>query len=124
MLMGNSRGGAVTGDFRNADLPVVPRLVALGVHVHQGDFGATNVWLNTLFAAALIWLSATGLTSWWIRRPQRGLGIPPRVDRPITRGLKLSGLCLCLLLPLFGLSVLVLWLLDRCALAWSSSTNR
>jgi uncharacterized iron-regulated membrane protein len=31
---------------------------------------------------------------------------------------------LCLLLPLFGLSVLVVWLLDRGALAWSGSTNR
>jgi uncharacterized iron-regulated membrane protein len=36
---GDPKSGEVTADFRNADLPVIPRLVAIGVHVHEGISG-------------------------------------------------------------------------------------
>jgi PepSY-associated TM region len=51
---------------------------AIGIHVHQGDFDPFNLWLNTLFAVSLIWLSATGIVSWWTRRPKGRIGVRPR----------------------------------------------
>ena len=104
-IVGDSASGRVLGDYRHDDLPLIPRLVATGVHVHQGDFGPVNRWLNTALAGALIWLSVTGVTSWWMRRPKGRSGIPPK------RGLSWSlpvvsiGIALCFLLPIFGASV-------------------
>jgi uncharacterized iron-regulated membrane protein len=109
--------GKIGGDFRNSDLPIIPRLVAVGVHVHQGDFGPLNLWLNTLFAISLIWLSATGLVSWWIRRPKGKLGIPPSRDVRWPKGMVIPLAVMSLFLPIFGLSVVAIaavgWTLKR-----------
>ena len=97
--------GVISSVFRNRDLPIIPRLVAVGIHVHQGDFGPTNLWLNTLLAASLIWLSVTGIISWWIRRPKGKIGAPPKSANPLPSGI-IVALCLTgVLLPIFGLSV-------------------
>jgi uncharacterized iron-regulated membrane protein len=100
--------GKIYGDFRNKDLPIIPRLVVVGVHVHQGDFGPLNLWLNTLFAISLIWLSATGLVSWWMRRPKGELGIPPSRDVRWPKGMVIPLAVMSLLLPIFGLSVVAI----------------
>ena len=109
--------GNIGGDFRNSDLPIIPRLVAVGVHVHQGDFGPLNLWLNTLLATSLVWLSATGLVSWWIRRPKGQLGIPPARDVRWSKGMLIPLGAMSLLLPIFGLSVIAIaaigWTLKR-----------
>jgi uncharacterized iron-regulated membrane protein len=109
--------GAIEGDFRNNDLPIIPRLVAVGVHVHQGDFGPLNLWLNTLLAISLMWLSATGLASWWIRRPKGRLGVPPARDVRWSNGIVVPLGLMGLLLPIFGLSVVAIaligWILKR-----------
>jgi uncharacterized iron-regulated membrane protein len=109
--------GKIAGDFRNSDLPIIPRLVAVGVHVHQGDFGPVNLWLNTLFAISLMWLSATGLASWWIRRPKGQLGVPPARDFRLSKGMVMALGVMSLLLPIFGLSVIAIavsgWTLKR-----------
>ena len=112
-MLGDPKSGKVTGDFRNADLPVIPRLVAIGVHVHEGDFGPANLWLNTAFAISLVWLSVTGVLSWWIRRPKGGLGIPPKVLAEWPPPLLLAGGIVCVLLPIFGASVAVVAGADR-----------
>jgi uncharacterized iron-regulated membrane protein len=111
-LLADASNGAIRGDFRNTDLPVIPRFVALGVHVHQADFGAANVWLNTAFALSLIWLSVTGVLSWWNRRPQGHLAPPPKVRTAVPRTVLVVGVVMCVLLPLLGLSVLVILLID------------
>jgi uncharacterized iron-regulated membrane protein len=59
IILGDTTSGEILGDFRERDFPLLARLVAIGVHVHQGDFGPINLWLNTAFALSLVWLSAT-----------------------------------------------------------------
>jgi uncharacterized iron-regulated membrane protein len=115
IILGNPTSGNVTGDFRNTDLPIIPRLVAIGVHVHEGDFGPANLWLNTAFAISLVWLSATGMLSWWIRRPRRGVGVPPNVLVRWPPPLLLAGDMMCVLLPIFGASVALVAAADRLA---------
>jgi uncharacterized iron-regulated membrane protein len=102
----------VSGEFANPDLPIMPRRVALGVQVHQGDFGPINLWLNTAFALALLWLSATGTISWWTRRPKRSLGVPPKAKLTWPRPVLITALVLCVVLPLLGASVLLISLAD------------
>jgi uncharacterized iron-regulated membrane protein len=114
-LLGEAKSGEVTGDFRNVDLPVIPRLVALGVHLHQGDFGQVNLWLNTAFALSLVWLSTTGVASWWIRRPKRKSSIPPKVRAPWPRALFVMVAAMCVLMPIFAMSVLAVATIDHLA---------
>jgi uncharacterized iron-regulated membrane protein len=104
-ILGDSRTGRVIADYSNHDLPMIPRLVALGVHVHEGDFGITNVWINTAFALSLIWLTATGLASWWVRRPKSRMGVPPKRAVAWRWPVKVSALIVCLVLPIFGASI-------------------
>jgi uncharacterized iron-regulated membrane protein len=104
--------GTIRGDYRSRDLPAIPRFVALGVHVHQGDFGWPNLVVNTAFALSLVWLTVTGVISWWMRRPQHSLGVPPQRTSKLPRKLVLSAILACVVLPLFGLSVACLWLAD------------
>lgn len=99
-----------------ADYPPLPRAVAIGVDLHEGThFGRVNRWLNTALATALLWISLTGLLSWWLRRPRGKLGAPPRSRAELPRGVRVIGGLLCVVLPLLGLSVLLLWLLDALA---------
>ena len=116
--------GKIIGDFRNQDFPIIPRLVAIGVHVHQGDFGPLNLWLNTVFATCLIWLSATGLASWWIRRPKGQLGIPPSREVRWSKGMIIPLGVMSLVLPIFGLSVITIaaisWTMKR-PLRWRTA---
>lgn len=101
-----------------ADYPPVPRAVATGVDLHEGHFfGRANQWFNTIVAAALVWMSLTGLLSWWLRRPRGRLGAPLRTQTRLPPAALAMGAVLCVLLPLLGASVLLLWLLDA-AVMW------
>jgi uncharacterized iron-regulated membrane protein len=113
ILVADVSTAAVRGDYRPEDLPTIPRLVALGVHVHQGDFGTANLAINTAFALSLVWLSVTGALSWWNRRPaKRGLAAPRRVGARLSRGWRVAICAACVLLPLLGASLLAIWALD------------
>jgi uncharacterized iron-regulated membrane protein len=113
VLLGDPKGGSIIGDVRRTDEPAIPRVVGFGIHVHQGDFGAWNVWLNTAFALSLVWLTVTGIASWWIRRPARRLGVPPKVRLQWPRPLLVLAGVLCVSLPIFGASVLLLLATER-----------
>jgi uncharacterized iron-regulated membrane protein len=97
-----------------ADYPLIPRVVSTGVDLHEGTFfGRVNQWFNTLVSLALVWMSLTGLLSWWLRRPSGKLAAPPRQATPLPRWAVASGGALCVLMPLLGVSVLALWIVDR-----------
>ncbi|MCC2658354.1 MAG: hypothetical protein K0Q76_3462 [Panacagrimonas sp.] len=110
------------------DYPPIPRAVATGVDLHEGTFfGRSNQWLNTAVSACLVWLSVTGLLSWWWRRPRdgrAGLAAPARSPGPLPRAVLATGAVLCAVLPLLGLSVLTLWLIDGAWLRLHSSPQR
>jgi len=97
-----------------ADWSFIPRVVALGVNLHEGTFfGRANQLFNTAVAASLVWLSVTGFIGWYRRRPAGGLAAPPRRAVHVPRFIFAVGGVLCVLLPLLGLSVLCLALADR-----------
>jgi uncharacterized iron-regulated membrane protein len=113
VLLGDPKTGAVTRDAMRADQPLIPRMVGFGIHIHQGDFGLWNLWMNTAFALSLVWLTVTGIASWWIRRPQRSLGVPRKVELRWPRALVVTAATMCVVLPIFGASVLLLLATER-----------
>lgn len=113
VMLGAPKSGNVIRDVRRSDEPAIPRLVGFGIHVHQGDFGAWNVWLNTAFALSLVWLTVTGIASWWMRRPARSWGVPPKARLRLPRPMLIIAAILCVALPIFGASVLFLAGLER-----------
>jgi len=112
-LISDTESGEILGSYTGASLPLIPAVVAFGIHLHQGDFGPVNLWFNTALAAALIWLSATGVLSWWLRRPKGHLAAPPARKIPWPQTLIGTAAIMGIALPLFGLSILVLIVLDQ-----------
>jgi uncharacterized iron-regulated membrane protein len=101
-----------------ADKHPIDRVIGYGVAWHEGAlFGWVNQLIGALTAIALITLSVSGFLMWRRRKPADTLGAPSFPDgRRIGLGVKLTGAVLFLLLPMFALSVLVLWLFDRLVL--------
>ena len=119
VLTADSASGRIIGDFRNEDFPVIPRFVAVGIHVHQGDFGLVNVWLNTLLACSLIWLSTTGILSWWLRRPKGHSGVPPLREVPWSASILVPLGLMAIVLRIFGLSVIA-----AAGVGWATASSR
>jgi uncharacterized iron-regulated membrane protein len=101
--------GAAFAQSTWSQLPLLPKVIATGVDLHEGTFfGRANQWLNTLMVAALLWLSGTGLIGWYKRRPKtRTLSPPPRARVPATRTIIIAVITMSVIFPLFGLSVLL-----------------
>lgn len=96
-----------------SDYPPIPRAVSTGVDLHEGTFfGRANQWFNTVLSLALVWISVTGALSWWLRRPRGALAAPTRIGGQLPRWALGVGAGLCVVMPLLGASVLLLWAAD------------
>ncbi len=108
--------GALLRDQRFGSQPLVDRIVGIGVAAHEGQlFGAANQALGLFTALGLLTLCVSAIVMWWRRRPGGKLGIPaPRVPQ-FRIGAPLMALIVTLgiVLPLFGVSVLLLSLLPK-----------
>jgi uncharacterized iron-regulated membrane protein len=109
----NPATGAPVGRKNFADQPMVDRVVNTGVAWHEGQLlGWANQLLGLFTAIALIATSVLGVLTWLRRRPAGSFGAPPPGSGARRNGLVVAVVIAGLLLPLFGLSVLVLALLD------------
>jgi uncharacterized iron-regulated membrane protein len=104
--------GVVLRDLRFDEKPTLDRLIGVGIAAHEGQlFGVPNQLLGLFTAMGLIAMCVSAVAMWWRRRPDGALGVPaPRVHgfalRPPLAALIL---CLAILLPVLGASLLVLW---------------
>lgn len=98
-----------------ADRPLVDRLVAIGIAAHEGQlFGWPNQLIGLLTALGLVLLSVSGYVMWWRRRTTGLLGAPAVLHPPRFRWpLLITVLLLAIYLPLFGISLLGVLLLER-----------
>ena len=113
-------GGEVVSTYGFDDYPALAKVVSQGIGLHEGrSLGLWSFWGSALMCAAMIFMCVTGPLMWWRRRPARASSIgAPRGRMPVrATPLLVAGLvALGLLLPLFGLSVLVVLLLDQLVL--------
>lgn len=110
-------GGEVVSSYGFEDYPVLAQVVSQGIGLHEGrSFGAWSMVGTTLMCLAIIVSCVTGPLMWWRRRPARSgsMGAPRgRLPLRATPLLVVALVALGVLLPLFGLSVLVVLLLDH-----------
>lgn len=101
-----------------ADKHVIDRVVGYGVAWHEGAlFGLVNQLIGVATALALVLLAVSGFVMWRRRKPEDALGaLPPPQLAGRGAGLTLLILALALFLPLFAISLLALWLIDRLVL--------
>ncbi|HEY9338229.1 MAG TPA: PepSY domain-containing protein [Kribbella sp.] len=112
-------GGGVVSTYGYRDYPALAKVVAQGIALHEGRrVGVVNFWLTTAFCLGVMFMCVTGPLMWWRRRPKgNSLGAPRgRLPLRATPGLAVLVVALGLLLPLFGLTLLVVLLLDHFAL--------
>ncbi|MXO66704.1 PepSY-associated TM helix domain-containing protein [Altericroceibacterium endophyticum] len=107
--------GAETGRRGFADQHVIDRVVNTGVAWHEGQlFGWVNQLIGVLTAIALVTISILGVVMWLKRKPQGRFGAPPPAGAGAGKPWMIAALIsLALLLPLFGLSLLMLLAIDR-----------
>jgi uncharacterized iron-regulated membrane protein len=108
-------GGDVVSTYGFADYPTLAKVVAQGIGLHEGrSFGSWSMAGSTLMCLLVIASCVTGPAMWWRRRPSGSLGAP-RGRMPLrgTPGLLLGLVALGIFLPFFGLSVLVVLLVDQ-----------
>ncbi|WP_421736941.1 PepSY-associated TM helix domain-containing protein [Caulobacter sp.] len=105
-----------TEDF--ASRHPIDRVIGYGIAAHEGQlFGLANQLLGVLTALGLITLSVSGLVIWWRRRPEGQLGAPPALpEGRIAAGVGVLIVVFGVLLPVLGISMIAIALIERLAL--------
>lgn len=112
--------GEIRSDYSFEDYPFLAKVVSQGIGLHEGrSLGLFSFWLSALFCVAVLVLCVTGPLMWWRRRPSKsGTVGAPRGKLPVRTtwwlGLLLVGLGI--FLPLFGITLLAVLLLDQLVL--------
>jgi uncharacterized iron-regulated membrane protein len=107
--------GAILKRENFEDRHLIDRMVGIGIAAHEGQlFGWPNQLLGVLTAIGLILLSVSSVIMWWRRRPDGVLGAPEALQPSrFSFGLGLIILALAVYLPLLGLSMLVVNLIEQ-----------
>lgn len=108
------------------DLNVVDRVVNIGIAAHEGQwFGWLNQALLLFNALGIVVVALSACVMWWRRRPSGHLGAPaPSERREIQPSLLAVVLALALLLPLFGLTLLLVLVIEAILLrGWPSAAR-
>jgi uncharacterized iron-regulated membrane protein len=124
-LVLDGRSGAILSRSDFKDKPIIDRVIGVGIAAHEGQlFGPVNQLLGLANALGLIVVSLSAVVLWWGRRPASVIGAPaarPRAALPVV----LLGVIAVLgvILPMLGLSLLVVTALERTVLRRLESTR-
>ena len=110
--------GRVTGISDFAGQNIVDKVVGVTTATHEGQlFGRLNQALLLATAVCLLLVTISGTVMWWRRRPINMLGAPRAGAQPRFAPLLAAGIvALAVLLPLFGLSLVFVLMIDRALL--------
>ncbi|MDF1605749.1 PepSY domain-containing protein [Nocardioides sp. YIM 152315] len=110
-------GGEVVSTYGFDDYPLLAKVVSQGIGLHEGrSLGLWSFWGSALMCLAIIFMCVSGPLMWWRRRPRgkASLGAPRgRLPLRATPVLAVLLVALGVLLPFFGLSLLVVLALDQ-----------
>ena len=119
--------GNVLADVQFADYSPYAKAMAVGVAFHEGDLGAWNMALNTVFCLTMIFLSVSGVVMWWKRRPAKAgrLVAPPKPeDAPLQKGAALLVVVVGLAFPMAGAAIVAILAFDWLVIRRLPALNR
>lgn|GEM_PF-277232 len=95
------------------DYGILAKWFTWGIPLHEGHlFGWPNKLLNLIVCLAFLLLIFRGFQMWFARKQKGHLSAPPKADRPVTIGFAVLLVILGVLMPLFGLSVLLVLIIE------------
>jgi uncharacterized iron-regulated membrane protein len=107
-----------------SDQHIIDRIVNTGVAWHEGQlFGLVNQIIGVLTALALTGISVLGVLMWLRRRTPRTFGAPVASTGKGLGWVALPLIALCIMLPLFGVSVIVILLAEQVVAAIAKRRN-
>jgi len=114
LTLDNATGAVLKREGFRDEHPI-DQIVNVGVAAHEGQlFGWPNQILNTLTAFGLILMSVSSVIMWWRRRPQGVLGAPdPTPNSKVSFGLGVLILLFGVYLPLFGISMIAVKIIEK-----------
>ncbi|MGE0591679.1 MAG: PepSY-associated TM helix domain-containing protein [Vicinamibacterales bacterium] len=111
----NPHTGGIVGRAGWREYGPMARAMAAGIPLHEGQIGWWNLAAAALVCLLVIALSASGLVTWWLRRPARGwrLAAPPRPERAhVPAATWAIALGLAMAFPLAGATIVTIAALD------------
>lgn len=110
----NGKTGDIVDRKNFSDRHWIDQTIGYGVAAHEGMlFGLANQIIGTLTALFLVVLSVSGVVMWWKRRPEGALGAPMALQRPQTGAILIASvLALAIYMPMFGLTLVLMLLLE------------
>ena len=106
--------GEVLADRSNRPSGFVEWWMTWNYPLHVGSLLGTSsklIWLAACLG--LIALPITGVWMWWLRRPAGQFGVPPQTATSTPPLLAMVILSLCIVLPMFGISVAAILIGER-----------
>jgi uncharacterized iron-regulated membrane protein len=118
--------GAIINRTDFSDRHIIDRVVGTGIAVHEGRlFGVPNQLLGVVTAGGLILLCISSVILWWRRRESGVLGAPKVLVSPrLSFGLVAIVVLLGLYLPLFGLSLVAVLVIEWLVLRRIPATRK
>jgi uncharacterized iron-regulated membrane protein len=106
--------GAVLTDVRFADYGIMAKAISYGIAFHEGNlFGLPNQLLGLVACIGLILVAVSSYVMWRKRKPEGRLGAPSTTDNTkVTVGVILIMLVCGVIMPLVGLSIIIILLLE------------
>lgn len=111
--------GAILSRKDFSERPLLDRMIGIGVAVHEGQlFGWMNQALGVFTAVGLLLMTVSSVVLWWRRRSPGRLGAPAVSDsKSFSNGVIATVVILGVLLPLLGISMIVVALVERWVLS-------
>lgn len=106
--------GDVIADYRYDNYGPLGKAMALAITIHKGlEFGLLNQIIGVIICLGLIGMVITGVCMWWKRKPKGKSGAPKAKSIFEFKGMLSVLIILGLIFPLVGLSLIILFMLDR-----------
>lgn len=113
-------GGEVVSTYGFDDYPTLAKVVSQGIGLHEGrSLGLWSFWGSALMCLAIASMCVTGPLMWWRRRPRGRSAIGAPRGRMAIRATPVLAVLLVglgVFLPLFGISLLMVLVLDQLVL--------
>ncbi|MGJ8680013.1 PepSY-associated TM helix domain-containing protein [Paraglaciecola sp.] len=106
--------GNIVKSYTWDDVGVLMELRQVFMRLHQGEYGPANWWIMVMIGLAFIVATTAGLVSYLMRKTKGSWSIPTVPSRfNVDKTLVAFIIGLGLLFPMFGASLLLLWLWEQ-----------